>query len=182
MQEEIFIQCGVRTLRLAPQTLEEIYADIILLGSVLQRRAAARRLVRWMQEELATLARQPAPPHRVYCEEWPSPPTIARGWMSELLALAGQQDVFADRAKERNSAQRRVTDAEIRRRTPDVLILAWRGTGSRANVAEVAARPGWHTLPAVHAGRLLGLDETRLHPGPQLVDGLRALIAALHAV
>ena len=45
----------------------------------------------------------------------------------------------------------------------------------------VAARPGWDGMTAVKQGRIVAVDDIVItRPGPRLVQGLEALIRAIH--
>jgi iron complex transport system substrate-binding protein len=61
---------------------------------------------------------------------------------------------------------------------PEVILL---GDGGYTKPADVIARPGWSGIKAVVDKKIFPVDDTLVtRPGPRLVDGLKALIAALH--
>ena len=61
---------------------------------------------------------------------------------------------------------------------PAVILL---GDGGYTKPADVIARPGWSGIKAVVDKAIFAVDDTLItRPGPRLVDGLKALIAALH--
>jgi iron complex transport system substrate-binding protein len=122
----------------------------------------------------ARLARRP----RVYFEEWDEPNISCIAWVSELLGIAGGDDIFPERAACSLGRDRILADPlEVARRAPDIVIGSWCGKKFRAD--RVAARPGWDAIPAVRAGELHEVKSPLiLQPGPAaLTDGLDALHA-----
>jgi iron complex transport system substrate-binding protein len=120
----------------------------------------------------ATWPRRP----RVYFEEWDDPMISAIRWVSELIAIAGGIDVFAELGRHAGGKDRIVHDlAEPVRRAPDLIVGSWCGKKFRA--ANVAARDGWAAVPAVAEGELHEIKSCDiLQPGPAaLTDGLEQL-------
>ncbi len=123
-------------------------------------------------------ASRPRP--RVYFEEWDGPLISGIGWVSELIGIAGGDDVFPElarcaAAKDRIVAPERVLDA-----APDVILASW--CGKKVVRDRIVARAGWDALPAVREGRVFEIKSPLiLQPGPAaLTDGLDAISAALH--
>jgi iron complex transport system substrate-binding protein len=113
---------------------------------------------------------------RVYFEEWDEPPISAIRWVSELIVLAGGDDVFPEKAACAMGRDRVIADAlEPARRAPDLIVGSW--CGKKFRPERVAARPGWADVPAVLGGRLAEIKSADiLQPGPAaLTDGLEQL-------
>lgn len=128
-----------------------------------------------IKRQAATLARRP----RVYFEEWDEPHISAIQWVSELVGVAGGDDVFPELARESLGKNRIIADgAEIVRRAPDIIIGSWCGKKFRPD--KVAARAGWEEVPAVRHQQLFEVKSPDiLQPGPAaLSDG----VAALHRI
>ena len=122
--------------------------------------------------QAATLPRRP----RVYFEEWDEPQITGIRWVSELVGIAGGDDVFPERAACALGRDRILADPmEVVRRAPDVILGSWCGKRFRPNL--VAARPGWDAVPAVRDGELHEIKSPLiLQPGPAaLTDGLDAI-------
>ena len=164
------------------RSLQEILDTILLIGRIVGRDETARALVRGyalrLDEAEARSKRRSRRP-RVYFEEWPDPMISAIEWVSELIALAGGEDAFADRARGKLASQRFVTAAEVVARAPEVYVASWCGKPFDRGLA--LARPGFATLPAVERGRVHEIDPAIiLQPGPAcLTDGLARLEAIL---
>lgn len=122
----------------------------------------------------ARLARRP----RVYFEEWDDPQISCIAWVSELIGIAGGDDIFPERAACPMGRDRILEDhSEVVRRAPDIIVGSW--CGKKFRPERVAARPGWDAIPAVRAGELHEVKSPLiLQPGPAaLTDGLDALHA-----
>jgi iron complex transport system substrate-binding protein len=101
-------------------------------------------------------------------------------WVSELIAVAGGDDVFPARAASGLAKDRIVADTdEIVRAAPDIVIGSW--CGKKFRPEQVAARGGFAGLPAVRDGELHEIKSPLiLQPGPAaLTDGLDALHAII---
>jgi iron complex transport system substrate-binding protein len=129
-----------------------------------------------LRERAAGFACRP----RVYFEEWDEPMITGIGWVSELIAIAGGDDIFPERAACALAKDRILADStEIIRRAPDIIFGSW--CGKRFRPGRVAGRPGWADVPAVRAGELHEIKSPLiLQPGPAaLTDGLDAIHAVI---
>ena len=126
-----------------------------------------------VRERAAKLPRRP----RVYFEEWDEPQISAIRWVSELIGIAGGDDVFPERAAGLGRDRIVADPLEVVRAAPDLIIGSWCGKKFRAE--KLAARPGWAEVPAVRDGELHEIKSPLiLQPGPAaLTDGLDALHA-----
>jgi iron complex transport system substrate-binding protein len=125
-----------------------------------------------VRQAAALLPRRP----RVYFEEWDAPLITGIRWVSELIGVAGGDDVFPERALCALGKDRILADAgEVVRRAPDIILGSWCGKRFRPN--QVAAREGWDAVPAVRDGELHEIKSPIiLQPGPAaLTDGLDAI-------
>jgi iron complex transport system substrate-binding protein len=164
------------------RSLQEILDVIVDLGRLVNRKVAAEALVEGYIERL-TLAKAAADQRtvrpRVYFEEWDEPMITAIQWVSELITLAGGQNVFEAKAAGKLAKDRFVTTEEVRERDPEVVLASW--CGKPFDAALFAARPGFAVLSAVREGRVHEVPaEIILQPGPAcLTDGLDFLVRAL---
>jgi iron complex transport system substrate-binding protein len=120
----------------------------------------------------STLPRRP----RVYFEEWDAPQISAIRWVSELIGIAGGDDIFPELATQSLGRDRIVADPlEVVRRAPELIFGSW--CGKKFNPRAVAARSGWAEVPAVRDGELHEVKSSIiLQPGPAaLTDGVREL-------
>ncbi|MGA9852542.1 MAG: cobalamin-binding protein [Gammaproteobacteria bacterium] len=161
------------------RSVSEILRMIRMLGGMIGCEVKAQSLAERLQKgldniraEAASLSRQP----RVYFEEWDSPQISAIAWVSELIGIAGGEDIFPELAKEPLGKNRIISDpTEVIRRQPDIIIGSW--CGKKFQPKSVTARAGWEMIPAVRDGELHEVKSSIiLQPGPAaLTDGVREL-------
>ncbi|MEY4695600.1 MAG: hypothetical protein RIT14_28 [Pseudomonadota bacterium] len=140
----------------------------------------AEALIAGYEARLSALAAVPRPVRpRVWIEEWDEPLISGIGWVSELVGIAGGQDVFAELAAEQGAKGRILLPDAVAARAPEVIIASW--CGKKVVPARIAARPGWDRVPAVRDGRIHEIKSPLiLQPGPAaLTEGLDAILAAL---
>jgi iron complex transport system substrate-binding protein len=132
-----------------------------------------------VKSRTATFQRRP----RVYFEEWDVPLITGIRWVSELIDIAGGDDIFADLMEGGALAKNRILSdpTEVVRRSPDVIFGSW--CGKRFRPDTVAARPGWENVPAIRNGEVHEIKSPLiLQPGPAaLTDGLDALHRVLRS-
>jgi iron complex transport system substrate-binding protein len=184
MQADIaraLILAGVEVWISNHRSVEGILAYVQRLGAMVGAADKAQRYadklrasVDRVREQAARLPRRP----RVYFEEWDVPQISAIRWVSELLQIAGGDDIFPERAAAGLGKDRIVADPlEVVRAAPDIIIGSW--CGKKFRPERVAARPGWAEVPAVRDGELHEIKSPLiLQPGPAaLTDGIDALHA-----
>jgi len=182
MQADIaqaLVKHGVEVWIANHRSVDQILGYVLRLGALVGAAAAAQRYAAQLQSQVeavaaaaAALPRRP----RVYFEEWDEPPISAIRWVSELIGIAGGDDIFPGRASAPMGRDRIVADPlEIVRAAPDIVIGSW--CGKKFRPERVAARPGWQDVPAVRDGELHEIKSPLiLQPGPAaLTDGLDAL-------
>jgi len=179
------IRAGLDVLVTNQRSLDQVFATLRLVAAIV---GAGERAEAWIAPcrarhaaiaaAAATWARRP----RVYFEEWDEPRISAIRWVSELIGLAGGDDVFPELARQAGGAGRVIADplAPVQR-APDVIVGSW--CGKKFRPEQVAARPGWGGVPAVQAGRIHEIKSCDiLQPGPAaLTDGLEQLHRLLAA-
>ncbi|WP_150910473.1 cobalamin-binding protein [Marinobacter halotolerans] len=127
--------------------------------------------------------RSPQDRPRVYFEEWGDPMITGIGWVSELIGIAGGEDIFPEKAAEPGARERIIENPEdVITRKPDIIIGSWCGRKFRPE--QVAQRPGWAEIPAVQNNHLYEIKSPLiLQPGPAaLTDGLDALCGIIDRV
>ena len=118
------IKAGVAVHVFNQRSVDDILAMIETVGRLVGAEDKALALVAELEATMADMqaqaARLPRRP-RVYFEEWDEPPISAVRWVSELIGIAGGEDVFAERAHHPGAAQRILADPlEAVRRAPEV--------------------------------------------------------------
>ncbi len=179
------IRAGIPVHVFNQRSVAEILEFIRMLGAMVGAQARSELLLdelrRGIVEVQAAAAKLPRRP-KVYFEEWDEPMISAIRWVSELIGIAGGEDVFPELVLEPGGKARIIAAAnEVIRRAPELIIGSW--CGKKFSAERVAARPGWDAIPAVRRGQLREIKSCDiLQPGPAaLSDGLvqlHRLIAA----
>jgi iron complex transport system substrate-binding protein len=171
---------GVRQRVLAPRSLNDVIAEIEVVGADLgvQERAAAVR-AELAAERAALVAERPAEPVRVYLEWWPRPMFSpgADCYSNELIALAGGINVFGGRA----GASLEVSVEEVLREDPEVCFVSWCGVAAdKLDPNNLIKR--MEGLRAARAGRVYPLDERFSgRPGPRMLEASRIMGRAIRS-
>jgi len=158
-----------------PESLEAVFAEITLVGTLLSRKAQAQELVARLKRRLASLPAFSDTP-KVYVEIASAPlMTVGgRSFVDGLIQRAGGRNVFHDAVLDYP-----VIDPEmVAKANPDVIIIAH----PDVKAAEVARRLGWENISAVRNNRVFDDidDDLLLRPGPRVIDGIILLAQRLH--
>jgi iron complex transport system substrate-binding protein len=173
------VKRGVQVTIFNQRSVGEIFSMLYQVAAIVGRAEDGLRLLEGMRARLLAieaagraLPRRP----RVYFEEWDEPHISAIRWVSQLVGIAGGDDVFPELAQQPLGKDRIVADpAEIVRRNPDIVLGSW--CGKKFRPEKVAARAGWAAVNAVRDGQLFELKSADiLQPGPAaLTDGVEQL-------
>ena len=179
------IRAGLNVFITNQRSVAEIFATLRLVAALVGAQDRAQAWIAQCQARHAAMAAEAAHwPHRprVYFEEWDDPMISAIQWVSELITVAGGDDVFPERAVMSMGRDRVLADVlEPARRAPDLILGSW--CGKKFRPEKVAAREGWGDVPAVRNGQLHEIKSCDiLQPGPAaLSDGLEQMHALFAA-
>jgi iron complex transport system substrate-binding protein len=167
-------------LAINPRSLADIESDIRILGRAVNRSGAAERLIRQMRTGFDAIRRSDGKPGsrkrvKVYCEAWSNPRISSPPWVEELVRIAGGVMVVP--------TGQRITDAQVAKANPDVIILAWAATGAKAKPETALRNSEWKDVAAVKNKKVFVVrDELLNTPGPPLVRGAQELLAIFRNV
>ena len=154
-----------------PRTLADIENDIRMLGRIAGRPTQAERLIKQMRQEFAARAKKShtlKTKLRVYCEAWPNPRISSPPWVAEIVKICGGEMVLP--------AGEKVSDEQVAKERPDVIVLAWAARGDRSNPRKSYQVAAWKDVPAICNKRVYVLrDELPNTPGPPLLAGAKQL-------
>ena len=176
------VKQGLNVMIFNQRTVEEILDMIQTLAAMVGATGKGEALVAELEANLArirALAATFAVRPQVYFEEWDEPMISAIRWVSELVGIAGGDDVFPELSLSQGAGGRTIADpAEVVRRAPDIIVGSW--CGKKFRPERVASRTGFADVPAVRDGELHEVKSPEiLQPGPAaLTDG----VAKLHAI
>jgi len=164
-----------RIVSLEPQSLEDVFKNISMIGRLADRAAAASKLVGELSDRVARLrvqlgGRSPRP---VLCLEWIEPPFNAGHWTPGLVELAGGKDPLG---KPGAPAVPLSWDSVFSSETEVVVVMACglRLDRSLAEAARLSTRLGGRQLWVVDGNAYFS------RPGPRLVDSIEIMAAILH--
>ncbi len=120
---------------------------------------------------------------RVYFEEWDEPIISGIQWVSELIEIAGGDDVFRAMSAQKGAADRQPSIADVVQANPDIIIASW--CGKPVDIGAIKSRVGFEGINAVKNDQIYELDPAIiLQPGPAALtdglDALRRIITATH--
>ncbi|MBV8514625.1 MAG: ABC transporter substrate-binding protein [Acidobacteria bacterium] len=170
----------VNFLAMNPRSLADVESDVRLLARIVGRNAAGERVIRKMRSGFKAVARKARTAAarerkgrvRVYCEAWPNPRISSPPWVAELVLIAGGEMAVP--------AGERVSDEQVAKAAPEVIVLAWAATGTRAKVRQAYEVAAWKNVPAIRGRHVFVIaDELLNTPGPPLVDGAKELLRVM---
>lgn len=186
LQSEIsrdLIKAGVPVYAFNTRSIEDILGMVETVGRLVGAEAKALKIVAGLEAEIekaraiaaerfAKTGKKP----RVYFEEWDEPLISGIRWASELIAIAGGEDVFAEQARSPLAKDRRPTPEAVIAAAPDIIIGSWCGKHFRPE--RIAVRLGWESIPAVRNGKMHEIKSAIiLTPGPVAIsEGLPQLL------
>jgi iron complex transport system substrate-binding protein len=171
---------GIPVLATNQRTLADVEAALALLARIAGREARGEQLLREFRQMLAPVSAKESRP-RIYFEEWNDPLITGIAWVGELIERAGGENVFAQLSDKRVASDRVVAPERVAQLDPEIIFASW--CGKPACPEEIAARPGWGSLPAVRENRIYEIPaEDILQPGFRLVYGYDRIKCHLQAL
>jgi iron complex transport system substrate-binding protein len=176
------MRAGIAVHAFNQRDIAGILAMIRTLGALVDAGPRAEALATHYEQrlgEIAATTRKRGFRPRVYFEEWNDPLISGIGWVSELVEIAGGEDILPQLRLQKAARDRIVAPEIVRAAAPDVILASW--CGKKVVVEQIRQRPGWNEIPAVRNSRIVEIKSPLiLQPGPAaLTDGLDAIVAAL---
>ena len=179
------VKAGLNVVIFNQRSVAEILNMVLVLSSLVGEAEKGRLLVKRLEDNISRIEnaakafrRRP----KVYFEEWDEPMISGIRWVSELVEIAGGDDVFKERSFSQAASGRVIADSkEVIEQNPDVILGSW--CGKKFRPERVAARPGWEQISAVKNSQLHEIKSAEiLQPGPAaLTDGVRRIHEILSA-
>lgn len=176
-------QLGLPVVVLAPQSIEEVYANIAqagyLTGHAEQGAAVVDQMRGRIEAVAVKVASLPAEARPTVFWEVTDEPLMTVGpetFIGQLIDLVGATNSFADATED----YPQVNAETVLARDPQV-ILGPDSQGMQLSLEAIRQRPGWADLRAVRDDRVYLLDgDIVSRPGPRLAEAAEALAAALY--
>jgi iron complex transport system substrate-binding protein len=165
-------------LSLDPETLDEVFDDMVRLGEecgVPARGAALRDELRQRVGAVRS-AVEGAPRPRVVALEWLDPPFIGGHWVPEMVEAAGGVDALGKAGVKSATA----TWQAIRDASPDVVVVMPCGLYADEAAAQASDHAGEIEALGAKAAWAVDAASSFSRPGPRLADGVELLAHLLH--
>ncbi len=174
---EALTRAGIRTLALRVDRIADFLRAVDTLGTLLGEPARADSIARAIRAQLDAVRAAVPEGERptVFVPVWGEPlMTVGDGsFLSELIAIAGGRNVYADRAEPAFT----VSLEDVVRRDPSLILAA----PSRDSVA--SSRASWRRVRAAREGRIVALDTTLMsQPSTRLGEAARVLAERIRAL
>lgn len=165
--------------RSVAEILQTIAATAALVGESDAGIALVDELTRHLRDVAGIAAGRRRRP-RVFFEEWPDPVISAIRWVSELIELAGGDELFKETRARHDAKGRIITVDDVIARDPEVIIASW--CGKKVKRDSIAER--YASTTAVQNDAIYEIpSELILQPGPAcLTDGVDALLKIIGAI
>ncbi|MDQ3691274.1 MAG: ABC transporter substrate-binding protein [Chloroflexota bacterium] len=179
---EQLVDLDVPVLVLYPESLDEVGANIELVGMATGRNNEAAALVGEMaarveavEEAVADLAR-PRTFYEVSVFEGTIYTAGERSFLASLIETAGGEPITGD------ALSTSIELEELVAADPELILLGDATYDPTITPESVAQRQGWQTMTAVEDERVVVVTEDVVitRPGPRIVDGLEALARVIH--
>ena len=167
---------------LYPESLDEVAADIAMVGTALDRTDAANAMVDEMtmrvddvEDAVAGLER-PRTFYEVSVFEGTIYTAGEGSFLASLIEIAGGDPITGD------ALSTSIEIEDLVAADPELILLGDATYDPTITPDTVAARPGWDSMTAVTSGSVVVITDDLLitRPGPRIVDGLEALVRAIH--
>ena len=117
---------------------------------------------------------------KVYFEEWNDPLITGLKWVSELINIAGGEDIFYKKSLNELAKDRIISEEEVINENPDIIIGSW--CGKKVKFDQIRNRKGWDKINAIKYNKIYEIKSPLiLQPGPAaLTDGLDEIVKILN--
>lgn len=176
---ENYLDKQAQIISLQPNSLDDIFNDIVTLANALNVPAAGAELLESLQErvdiikhKLKFIDSKPT----VACIEWLEPIMISGNWVPGLVNIAGGTPVLAQEGKHSPY----IEWDEILQQDPEIIVVMPCGFSIERTMREINLlldRPGFASLKAVKNDRFYIADGSQYfnRPGPRIVDSIEIL-------
>ncbi len=172
------IKANLQVLIFNQRSIEEILEVILTIGRIVSAEGKAQKLVDSYKKRLDTFREksnriQNKP--KVYFEEWDDPTFSGIRWVSELIEIAGGEDIFSNKSHGKLAMEREIQWSDVVEKNPDIILASW--CGKPVDIDSIKEREGWDQISAIKNNRIHEIDSSIiLQPGPaSLTDGLSVL-------
>jgi iron complex transport system substrate-binding protein len=176
---ENYLDKQAQIISLQPNSLDDIFKDIIAIAAALHIPEKGYMLVEELQErldiirhKLKYIEHKPA----VACIEWLDPLMLSGNWIPEMVNIAGGINILTEAGKHSPY----VTWQDIQLQDPEIIIVMPCGFSIERTIKEIdllLQLPGFNNIKAVKNNRFYIADGNQYfnRPGPRIVDSVEIL-------
>jgi iron complex transport system substrate-binding protein len=172
-----------KVISLDPNTLDEVIAQVDIVGKLLERPEEAATLTESLRARVARVREVATrlPMLNVFCMDWSDPPFAAGHWVPEMVEAAAGVNLIT----EKGGPSVQVTHRAIRDANPEAIVFMPCGyylEEAEEEAPSLIDHAELRETPAARNGNVFAVDATSYfsRPGPRIVDGLEILAWALH--
>jgi iron complex transport system substrate-binding protein len=164
------------TLIISPQSIDDIFKDIIKIGKILNKEKRALFLVDSLKSVLSEIKNNSKnlENNKVFYEIWDNPLWTAgnKTFINDALKILNLKNIFDDR-----DGYFIVSEEEVIKRNPDIIIIAH----SNVKISDVKNRKFWQNINAVKNNKIIIVDENSFNkPSPSLIGAIKFLSSQLY--
>lgn len=174
---------STRVVYLSPQTLSDVWSNILEVARAAGREEAGLEQVRRIEARIEAIRTRASKLARknVFFVEWIDPLYCAGHWIPEMIEIAGGRDPLGRPGIDSG----KISWADVASADPDVLVISPCGyhlSGTLEMLAGWSQRPEINRLRAFREGHVFALDADAyfVRPGPRLADGIEILAHIVH--
>jgi len=167
---------NINTLIISPQSIDDIFKDIIKIGKILNKEKRALFLVDSLKSVLNEIKNNSKnlENNKVFYEIWDNPLWTAgnKTFINDALRILNLKNIFDDR-----DGYFIVSEEEVIKRNPDIIIIAH----SNVKISDVKNRKFWQNINAVKNNKIIIVDENSFNkPSPSLIGAIKFLSSQLY--
>lgn len=175
---------GIKVIVTDASSIEEVYESIDLLGSIVDKRENADKVVEEMKatfEKYTRLADESDKDSAsVYYEISPLEFGLWTGgkntFMDEIGAMLNLKNVFSD-----VDGWAEVSEEQVLERNPDIIISTTNNDSDQDPIQEILTRKGWENVKAVKAKQVFQANSDEFtRPGPRLMQAIETLYTLVY--
>ncbi|MCM8779524.1 MAG: cobalamin-binding protein [Candidatus Omnitrophica bacterium] len=168
---------GLRVFTVDPQSIKELFQDVLQIGKITHKEERAKTLVREMEKELAEIkekVKNKVDRPKVFLEIWDSPLiTCGRNsYIEEMISLAGGINIAHNLPRKFS----RISQEQVIKNSPEVIIVSHM-QNNEGMKKSIGKRWGWQIVEAIKKDRIYAdIDpDIILRPGPRIIAGIKEL-------
>jgi len=172
-----------KVLSLDPQSLDDVIAQIEIVGGLLGRADEAASIAGLLRARVARIREigLRTPTVRILALEWSDPPFVGGHWIPEMVEIVGGSNLLNGKGER----SKQISWHDVADAAPEVIVFMPCGYYLDEAVEEASGlwdMAPFAETPAARSGNVFAVDATSFfsRPGPRLVDGLEILAWAVH--